>query len=61
MSEPRTNMYDCVPCPKCGSKFCAPYKRTDGHYVECDDCGHKYPAKFSERVKAWLPVGEGRG
>lgn len=30
------NMYGCLPCPKCGSKFRWP---TQDRTIQCDDCG----------------------
>lgn len=34
-----TNMYGCLPCPKCNSKFRVPYLKSG--MIECDDCGYK--------------------
>lgn len=42
---PGRNMYGCLPCPKCGSKYRASYTNSKmskklGHpTVECDECG----------------------
>jgi hypothetical protein len=33
---PERNMYGCLPCPKCGSKFRWP---TQDRTIQCDDCG----------------------
>ena len=41
-SSETANMYGCEPCPKCGSEYRAPYKKSDGTIsIECDDCGFK--------------------
>lgn len=41
-SDPRANMYGCVPCPKCGSKFRAPFggQNKEPLRIKCDDCGY---------------------
>ncbi len=38
-----TNMYGCLPCPKCGSKFRWPSQDVHPQHpsaIICDDCGH---------------------
>ncbi len=40
------NMYDCTPCPKCGSRFRYPTQAVHPKHpsaVICDDCGHVEP------------------
>lgn len=37
-------MYGCLPCPKCDSKYVAPYKRNETTRIECGDCGYKADA-----------------
>ena len=42
------NMFGAQPCPKCGSKFRAPYTATapnpdDRGMLTCDDCGFREP------------------
>jgi ribosomal protein L37AE/L43A len=37
------NMYDCTPCPKCGSTYRTPYKRSGMLVCECDECNFKEP------------------
>lgn len=43
------NMYGCMPCPKCGSKYRAAYRKTIT--VDCDDCGFKELAVFADDEK----------
>jgi len=44
--DPAANLYGCKPCPRCSSKFRAPYKREGGGImIECDDCGYKAPVR----------------
>lgn len=52
--DPEENMYGCRPCPKCGSKYRAPFRR--GQWpegaefsIECDDCGFREPGRRGER------------
>ena len=40
------NIYGCTPCPWCGSKHRAGYKKTNT--IDCDDCGFTVPADFYE-------------
>ena len=39
------NLYGCLPCPRCGSKCRAAYRKT--MTVDCDDCGFAEPAVFA--------------
>jgi hypothetical protein len=48
VGSPTANMYGCEPCPKCGGKFRAPYKRGDDLSVECDDCDFKEPGERTD-------------
>lgn len=44
LEHPDANMFGCLPCPKCGSKYRAPFaSKADPKVVnvECDDCGLK--------------------
>ena len=44
--DPARNMYGCLPCPKCGSEYRAPFGKPGAQIsVECDGCGHKELAK----------------
>ncbi len=39
--DPKANMYGCLPCPNCGSRFRFPYhsgKPGDTNVIRCDDC-----------------------
>ena len=36
LSNENANMYGCLPCPKCGSKYRWP---TQELIIECDECG----------------------
>ena len=42
------NMYGCEPCPKCGSKYRAPFKPDGVLMIECDDCGFKEPGEIGD-------------
>jgi hypothetical protein len=44
--KPDRNMYGCVPCPRCGSKYRAPYQKVR-FTVECDDCGRIEPGRHT--------------
>lgn len=46
MSE--RNMYGCLPCPKCDSKFRVPYRKDGVLRIECDDCGLKQPGEWAD-------------
>lgn len=51
--NPVHNMYGCAPCPKCGSKYRAAFRKSGGPdsgglRIECDDCGHNEWAAQSE-------------
>lgn len=39
LSNHDANMYGCLPCPECGSRYRAPYKRQT-YQIECGDCGY---------------------
>jgi hypothetical protein len=43
--DPDHNMYGCAPCPKCGGKYRAAYRRAGMVVlsIECE-CGHTEPA-----------------
>ncbi len=45
-SDPAANMYGCLPCPKCGSRFRWPNhnETRTGLNVVCDECGLVQPA-----------------
>jgi hypothetical protein len=51
---PERNMYGCLPCPKCGSKFRWP---TQDRTIQCDDCG-LIEASFPDTDTAPSPSGE---
>jgi hypothetical protein len=34
----QANMYGCLPCPRCGSRFRWP---DQNHILQCDDCGYQ--------------------
>lgn len=49
-TDPKRNMYGCLPCPKCGSEYRACFSRPDSaglveNTVECSDCGYAQPAR----------------
>ena len=53
-SDPDRNMYGCAPCPKCGGKYRAPYRKLESptHIrVECDGCGHGEPGVSAEGME----------
>ena len=35
------NMYGCLPCPTCGSKYRSTLYESFVLYIICDDCGRK--------------------
>jgi ribosomal protein L37AE/L43A len=41
----KPNMFGCLPCPKCGSKFRWP---TQSGVIVCDDCGFTEPSPAKE-------------
>ena len=41
--SPERNMYACLNCPKCGSKYRYPFG--EPIMVHCDDCGFKEKAR----------------
>jgi len=47
----KRNMYGCLPCSKCGSKYCTPYQR-ETLVIECGDCGRVVPARLVEDGEA---------
>jgi hypothetical protein len=53
------NMYGCLPCPRCGSVYRAPFRdrRWDKHsklevpsgiVISCGDCGHEEEGRSAE-------------
>jgi hypothetical protein len=56
MSEPKRNMYFCLPCPKCGSEYRVCYQRS--MMQECDDCGFKEPYDDEQREEFGTPKEE---
>lgn len=45
-SNPMANMYGCLPCPKCGSRYRWPDQQ---NVLRCDDC--KYLCKWVNKSK----------
>jgi hypothetical protein len=43
----KRNMYECLPCPKCGSEYRACYPKTMTQ--DCDDCGFTEPYDDHQR------------
>lgn len=44
ISNPESNMYGCLPCPKCRSRYRRPTQDvhpTDPNMILCDECGFK--------------------
>lgn len=54
INDPAANIYGCLPCPKCGSKFRAAFMvndiPTDPLRIECDVCGFKEMAEDSTDI-----------
>lgn len=48
LKDPQSNMYGCLPCPRCASKFRASFNRPDGLRVECGDCGYSEPGTAAD-------------
>jgi hypothetical protein len=45
-NEPESNMYDCLPCPKCKGRYRYPTQPVHSKHpnsIICDDCGHVEP------------------
>lgn len=47
------NMYECLPCPECGSAYRWPTRHahpTNPDTIVCDDCGFKEPIDEETRL-----------
>ena len=51
VEDPKANMYGCLPCPMCGSKYrwsTQPVHPKHPNSIICDDCGDVTPITVEE-------------
>jgi len=61
------NMYGCTPCPKCGSKYRAVFKKNrkrdeapeDLGFISCDDCGYEELGRRGPERFEWVAARAG--